>query len=84
MPEVDHSASATLASAPGTPTNLAETARTGNDVAGRWPFRQMELKFPVLLIAQKVIDSRSEDASFDDDHMSNIRQWRMRRQHPSA
>jgi hypothetical protein len=52
VPEVDNPAATTLSAAPARPTNLPQSSRSGNDISGCWPTRQMNLKFAVLLIAQ--------------------------------
>src|SRR5712692_95293 len=52
VPEVNHSATPTLTPALAHPTNFPQTSRTGYDVPGCRPSRQINLKSTILLITQ--------------------------------
>src|SRR5713226_5126965 len=52
VPEVNHSATPTLTPALIGPANFPQASRTGYDVSGCRPSRQMNLKSTILLITQ--------------------------------
>ena len=57
--------------------DLSQSARSWNKTSCAGTLEEMQLKTPVLLIAQEAIGPRRKCACFDDDHQESMRHWRM-------
>ena len=59
-------------------THFADSASTGNSLAGLGMERKEEERFLVLLGRQELLRTADEGAGFDDRQHGNAREWRMR------
>ena len=70
---VDHPRAAALAVALLRNPDLAQAARTRNDITRLWIVGQRSLKRPVVIVAEQQLDLTGEKRRFNEDYMRTLR-----------